>query len=336
MPGRALCPWPAPLWAAAVPVAPRGEGYAWGMPMRRRFLVPACLGVLYVVWGSTYLAQRIAVAGIPPLRMAALRFLISGGLLYGALRAAGAPPPTRAAWRAAVLSAVPLMVTGMGTAAVALSRVPSGLAALVFGSVPLWAALFDRLSGGRLRRMEVAGLGLGFAGVALVASHGALRAEPAGAALVVFAAASYALGCVATRRAPLSPGVMGTASQMLAGGAILAIASVVRGEPLALPGPRAAAALAYLIVLGSLVAYTAFGWLLKNARPTLATSYAYVNPVVALGLGVAFGGERPAPTDYAGLGLVLAAVALVGWAQRARSGEAPDPVGPASTPSPAR
>src|SRR5580700_9181556 len=145
---------------------------------RPRFLLPACLGVLYVVWGSTYLAQRVAVAGIPPLRMAAMRFLISGALLYAVLRVAGAPPPGRRAWAAAAASAVPLMVTGMGTAAIALTRVPSGLAALVFGTVPLWTALFDRLAGGRLRRLEVAGLCVGFAGVALVAARGALRADP--------------------------------------------------------------------------------------------------------------------------------------------------------------
>ncbi len=285
--------------------------------MRPRLLLPACLGVLYVVWGSTYLAQRVAVAGIPPLRMAAIRFLpLRIPPATPSSRLTGAPPPTRRAWTAAAASAAPLMLTGMGTAAIALTRVPSGLAALVFGTVPLWTALFDRLAGGRLRRLEIAGLALGFTGVALVASRGALRADPAGAALVVFAAASYALGCVATRRAPIAPGVMGPASQMLAGGALLAVASVVRGEPLSVPDARAVWALGYLIVLGTLLAYSAFGWLLKNTRPALATSYAYVNPVVALALGAALGGERFAPADYAGLGLVLGAVALVGWAQR--------------------
>ena len=295
---------------------PAGDRYPSGMSKQGRFLVPVCLGILYVVWGSTYLAQRIAVAEMPPLQMAALRFLISGALLFGGLRAAGVPAPSRRAWIAAAVSAVPLMVTGMGAAAVALTRVPSGLAALVFGSVPLWTALFERLAGGRLRRLEVAGLGLGFAGVVLVASRGALRAEPEGAALIVFAAASYALGCAVTRRAPIAPGVMGTASQMLAGGAILAVASLARGERLALPGARAAAALAYLIVLGSLLAYSAFGWLLKNARPTLATSYAYVNPVVAMALGAALGGERLDRVGGAGLALVLGAVALVSLSQR--------------------
>jgi len=286
--------------------------------MRRpRYTLPVCLGVLYLVWGSTYLAQRVAVAGFPPLRMASVRFLVAGGLLYAALRVKGVPRPTRGAWLAAAISALPMMGTGMGTAAVALTRVPSGLAALVFATVPLWTAVFDRLAGGRLRRMEAAGLALGFAGVALVASRGALHADPTGAALVVLAAASYALGCVATRRARLAPGVMGTASQMLVGGAILAVASAAKGEPLSAPSASAAWALLYLVVFGSLLAYSVFGWLLRNARPAIATSYAYVNPIVALALGAALGGERFAPADFAGLGLVLGAVALVGWAQRA-------------------
>ena len=291
------------------------------MQGRRTILLPLCLGVLYLVWGSTYLAQRIAVSGIPPLQMAAIRFLVSGAILYAALRATGAPRPTRRAWWAAAITATPLLVTGMGVAAIAIARVPSGLAALLFGAVPLWTALFDRLRGGRLVALEAAGLALGFGGVVLVASRGALRADPAGAALCAFAAASYALGCAATRRAKLAPGAMGTATQMLAGGAILAIASAARGEPIAMPSTRAALALAYLVLLGSMVAYSALGWLLRNTRPALATSYAYVNPIIALALGAALGGERFARADYAGLLLVLSAVALVGAAQRrAREG----------------
>ena len=120
------------------------------------------------------------------------------------------------------------------------------------------------------------------------------------------AAASYAFGCVSTRRAQLAPGVMGTASQMIVGGAMLAATSLARGEPFATPTPRAVWALAYLVVLGSLVAYSAFGWLLKNTRPALATSYAYVNPVVALALGAALGGERFAAADFAGLARLTA------------------------------
>jgi drug/metabolite transporter (DMT)-like permease len=299
------------------------------MKPRDRLLLPLCLGVLYVVWGSTYLAQRMAVASIPPLQMAAVRFLVSGSLLYVALRLRGVPPPDGKAWRAAVTSSLPLMGLGMGTAAVALQRVPSGLAALMFGTVPLWASLFDRLRGGRLRGLEVLGLAVGFTGVALVASRGALGTDPVGAVLLAFAAASYAFGCVATRRAPLAPGVMGTASQMLAGGLVLAVGSLVRGEGVGPVTARAAWALVYLVMFGSLLAYSAFGWLLKNARHALATSYAYVNPIIALALGATLGGEHFTRADGLGLVLVLGAVALVAWAQRSA---APLPSNPAIEP----
>ena len=127
---------------------------------RRTLLTLVSLAVLYTVWGSTYLAQRVAVSSFAPLQMAGLRFLVAGGLLYGFLRARGTPAPTSKEWRAVVLSAVPLLVTGMGAAAVGIKRVPSGLAALVFGSVPLWTSLIDRLWGGKLRRSEIAGLAI--------------------------------------------------------------------------------------------------------------------------------------------------------------------------------
>jgi drug/metabolite transporter (DMT)-like permease len=193
----------------------------------------------------------------------------------------------------------------------------------MFGAVPLWTAVFDRMRGGRLRGLEIAGLAVGFAGVALVASRGALRAEPLGAALVALAAASYAFGLVATRRVALAPGVMGTASQMLTGGAMLAALSLARGEPIALPPARAAWSLGYLVLLGSVAGYSALGWLLRNTRPALTTSYAYVNPIIALALGAALGGERFAGADYAGLVLVLAAVTLVGWASRSPRAASP-------------
>jgi drug/metabolite transporter (DMT)-like permease len=281
------------------------------LPRRNASTIALCLAVLYTVWGSTYLAQRIAVAGFPPLRMAGIRFTLAGGLLYAALRVRGAKAPQPRAWGAAALSAIPLLVLGMGGVAIAVQRVPSGLAALVFGSVPLWTALFDRLWGGRLGRAEIAGLFVGFLGVSLVSLRGALGADPSGAALLCASAASYALGCVLTRRLPLPPGITGTAVQMLSGGVMLLAASAIAGERASTPSRASLFALAYVIVLGSILAYSAFGYLLRNARPALATSYAYVNPIVALGLGTLLGGEHVTRTDVAGLTLVLSAVGLV-------------------------
>lgn len=291
---------------------------------RRTLLTVLCLAVLYTVWGSTYLAQRVAISSFEPLQMMGLRFTVAGGLLFGVLRARGAKAPTAKEWRAVVLSAFPLLVTGMGTAAVGLKRVPSGLAALMFASVPLWTSLFDWLWGGRLRRAEVIGLAVGFAGVAVVSLRGGLSADPIGAVLLLGAAASYSLGSVGTRRLGLPRGILGTAAQMWTGGVVLMVASVAFGERFRVPTPSAVGALVYVIVLGSLVAYVAFGYLLRTVRPALATSYAFVNPIVALGLGVALAGEHVSGADLLGLGLVLAAVGLVAFsARRASKAEAP-------------
>jgi drug/metabolite transporter (DMT)-like permease len=284
---------------------------------RRTLLIALSLAVLYTVWGSTYLAQRVAVSTFGPLQMAGLRFVVAGGLLYAVLRARGVPAPTRDERRAVVLSAIPLLVTGMGAAAVGIKRVPSGLAALVFGSVPLWTSLIDWLWGGKLRRAEVVGLAVGFAGVALVSVRGGLAADPLGALILLGAAASYALGCVGTRRLGIPRGILGTAAQMLFGGVALLAGSVVRGEPFVAPTARSLGALVYLVVLGSLLAYVAFGYLLRTVRPALATSYAFVNPIVALALGAALAGERFTTADVLGLGLVLAAVSLVALGHRA-------------------
>lgn len=281
---------------------------------RSTFLAALCLAILYTVWGSTYLAQRVAIESFAPLQMAGLRFLAAGALLFAVLRARRIPAPTAREWRAVALSATPLLVTGMGAAAVGIQRVPSGLAALVFGAVPLWTSLFDWLCGGVLRRVEALGLAVGLAGVAVVSLRGGLSADPVGALVLLGATASYALGCVATRRLPLPRGMMATAAQMAFGGVALVILSFASGDRLVVPSPRATFALVYLVVLGSLVAYVAFGWLLRNVRPALATSYAFVNPIVALALGAALAGERVGPADLAGLALVLSAVALIALA----------------------
>ena len=297
------------------------------LPERRRTLLTvASLAVLYTVWGSTYLAQRVAVTTFAPLQMAGLRFVVAGGVLVAFLRARGAPMPTAPQWRAVVLSAIPLLVTGMGSAAVGIKRVPSGLAALMFGSVPLWTSLIDRLWGGRLRRSESLGLAVGFAGVALVSLRGGLAADPTGALILLGAAASYALGCVATRRLGLPPGIMGTAAQMLTGGVILTAVSLASGEPFVAPSLRSAGSLAYLVLFGSLLAYVAFGYLLRNVRPALATSYAFVNPIVALALGASLANERFTTADVLGLVLVLAAVGLVALGVRRRAPEPRAPV----------
>jgi drug/metabolite transporter (DMT)-like permease len=281
-------------------------------------MIAACLAVTYFVGSSAFLAQRIATTGFPPLRMVGIRFFVAGSLLYATLRVRGAPAPSARQWGAAALSAIPLLTLGIGGIAVAVHRVPSGLCALIFGSVPLWTAIFDRFWGGRLARVELAGLALGTLGVGLVSARGALRADSTAGSVLLVAAASHALGFVLTRRLPIPRGSLGTAAQMVSGGAVLLAASVLGGEVMTTPSRPAVLALVYLVVFSSMLVYSALGYLIRNARPALTTSHAYVNPVVALGLGVTLGGERVTHADLVGLCLVITAVALVALGSRRR------------------
>ena len=280
--------------------------------VRPRTVTLGCLVVLYLVWGSTYLAIRIAVQSFAPLQMAAIRFMIAGALLYAFLRARGAPSPTWREWRSCAAIGVLMMAIGLGGVSIVVKHVSSGVAALVFGSVPLWTALFGRLFGQRLRAREALGMVLGLTGVLLVATRGGLRGAPLAAAILCASAASYSLGCALARRVPQPRGAMSTAAQMLVAGAVLTIASLARGESIATDLTiRSIAALAHLIALGSIVAYSALNHLLRTERASVATSYAFVNPVVALGLGAAFEGERVTGADWIGVGMVIAAVAVV-------------------------
>jgi drug/metabolite transporter (DMT)-like permease len=277
-------------------------------------LVVAALLALYVIWGSTYFGIRVALQGYPPMLMAGVRFLIAGGLLYGVLRLRGTPRPTWAQWQRG--GAVGLMLVGVGNGGVVFAQqwVASSLAAVMVASMPLFAALFSGLWGRWPRAREWAGLALGTTGVVLLNLEGELRASPLGAVLLVLAPATWALGSVWSRQPnPHMPrGLVASAMQMLVGGAAMLLLGLMRGEQLpGAPGLKPTLAVVYLIVFGSLVAYSAYGFLLRHVRATLATSYAYVNPVVALAIGTGLGGERVGLAGLLGTGIILAGVALV-------------------------
>ncbi|OLE62941.1 MAG: drug/metabolite exporter YedA, partial [Deltaproteobacteria bacterium 13_1_20CM_2_69_21] len=260
-----------------------------------RTRVLLALGSLYVIWGSTFLAIRIALQGYPPLMLAGLRFVIAGAVTYAFVRARGAPPPTRTEWRSSLIVGS-LLVCANACVVIAEQWVSSGVAAVAIASVPLWVALVAGLFGRWPSRGEWAGLAIGLAGVAILQTGGDLRASPAGAAVLTVSCASWALGSIWSRRLPLPKGLMASAAQMLAGGMVLLLFAVLHGERVsAVPTARATLALAYLIVAGSIVGYSAYQYLLSRVRPTLAASYAYVNPVVAVGLGAAVAGESVAP-----------------------------------------
>ncbi|MHA7634275.1 drug/metabolite exporter YedA [Corallococcus sp. M7] len=286
------------------------------VPHRGRLLFS--LFALYVIWGSTYLAMRFALTGFPPFRMAGMRFLLAGGVLFAGLRLRGQPGPGLRQWGAGVVTGFLLLVLGNGGIAVAQNLgVPSGVAALVVGSMPLWAAIFGAAFGQRPGRAELAGLVLGFAGVALLNLGGDMSGGGVAALAVVVAPAAWAFGSVWSRRLPMPAGLMTPATQMLSAGVMMMALSFVLGERMAdtVP-PRAMVSFVYLVVFGSLVAFSAYAYLLKHARPALATSYAYVNPAVAVLLGVVFAGETLGPMTWGAMSAILVAVMLLARGKR--------------------
>jgi drug/metabolite transporter (DMT)-like permease len=277
-----------------------------------RWLIGLALLALYLIWGSTYLAMRFAIESFPPFLMAGLRFLVAGGGLYAYLRWRGTPAPTGRQWAACGAVGALLLLGGNGAVAYAEQTVASGIAALVVATVPLWTLLFAALWKKYPTRREVVGVVIGFAGIVVLNLDGNLRASPAGAVILLLASASWAFGSVWSWRLPLPGGMMTSAAQMLGGGFALMAVSFAFGERLeAVPSLKAAAALAYLVVFGSFVAFSAYLYLLHSVRPAVATSYAYVNPPIAVLLGVGLAGEHLSSQEMVGMGVILAGVVLV-------------------------
>ncbi|AXO89973.1 drug/metabolite exporter YedA [Pseudomonas parafulva] len=293
------------------------------MPASRRFpwLLLGAFTALYLVWGSTYLAIRIGVESWPPMLMAGVRFVIAGSLLYGFLRWRGVPAPTWPQWRSA--GAIGFLLLSCGNGGVTLAEhagVASGVAALAVATVPLFTLLFGLWFGHRNSRLEWAGILLGLGGIALLNLGSNLQASPMGAALLIFAAAAWAFGSVWSKTLPLPQGAMASAAEMLVGGGALLLGSVLSGERLTqMPSAAGWGALAYLVVFGSIVAFSSYMYLLKHVRPAAATSYAYVNPVVAVLLGIAFAGERIGAEEALAMGVIVGAVVLIGLPQWRRA-----------------
>ncbi len=278
-----------------------------------RALLVFCLFALYVIWGSTYLAVHWALqGGLPPFLMASVRFLTAGLILYTALRVRGAPNPTARQWAGGAVLGVLLLLLGNGAVVFSQQWVSSGVVALVVGSVPLWAALFSGLSGQWPGRAERWGLAIGFCGLIVLNMGSALRGNVWAMLALLVGPMSWALGSVISRRLPLAGGLMASATQMLTGGVFFGLVSLVRGEHLtAVPSAKALLSLGYLIVFGSLVAFSAYGYLLRHTRPALAMSYAYVNPMVAVLLGVVFAGESLSLSGFVAMGTILGSVVLI-------------------------
>ncbi|HEY5159150.1 MAG TPA: EamA family transporter [Anaerolineales bacterium] len=263
----------------------------------------AALLVVYIFWGSTYLAIRYAVETIPPFLMAGTRFLIAGSLLYGWRRLEGDTGPTRKQWAAAALIGVLLLFGGNGMLSWAEQLVPSGVAALLIGAVPLWMTLIEALRPGGVRPNLLGGIGLvvGFGGIVLLVSPSLSSGSktdlpPLGIAILMVAALSWSLGSIYSRHADLpSSSLVGTGMEMLAGGVACYLAGTLVGEwksvVLSDITVRSWLGLVFLIVFGSMLTYSAYTWLLRAAPVSLVSTYAYVNPLVAILLGSLFAQE---------------------------------------------
>ena len=291
-------------------------------PAPSRFSVAAAFAGVWFIWGSTYLAIAWVLETLPPFLSAGIRFLFAGGLLLGWCALRGHAMPTRNQWGVAVLTGGLLFLGGNGGVVWAEQHLASGLVALIVASVPAWMVLFEWLQPGGTRptRLTVAGLILGFAGVAILVAPRADDAPRSGFAafaglIVVGGSACWALGSILSRRGGLPPSpLVGSASQMIGGGACLAIVGSSAGEWPALAAAdvsaRSTMAFAYLIVAGSLIAFSCYAWLLRVSTAAKVSTYAYVNPVVAVALGT-LAGEALHPRIFLAGALIIAGVVAI-------------------------
>jgi drug/metabolite transporter (DMT)-like permease len=285
-------------------------------------LVIVAFAAVYVIWGSTYLGIRLAIDSIPPLLMAGCRFVLAGLILYGVMRLRGAAKPAVSQWKSAAIIGGLLLLVGNGGVSWAQQTVPSGIAALVVAAVPLWIMLVDwlRPQGSRPKTIVWLGLAAGFAGVALIVAGknqlGNRLVDPAGAAALVLATVAWAFGSVYSRHArKCESALLAVAMQMIAGGALQLIAGVALGETnrlnFAQITPTSAWAFVYLTLIGSLVGFTAYVWLLQVSTPARVSTYAYVNPLIAVFLGHLVLHEAVPKTVALAGALILAAVVLI-------------------------
>jgi drug/metabolite transporter (DMT)-like permease len=284
---------------------------------RERLLIGAALLAVYLVWGSTYFAIKIGLETLPPFALSSIRFWLAGIALFAFLRWRGFELPTARQARNSAFMGTLLLGGGNGFVCFAQQSVSSGLAAVAVASMPLFAAMFAGMYGNWPSRRDALGLAVGFAGVVVLNTGAEFLASPLGAAALIAAPVMWAFGSVWSRRQDLPNVWMSTAVQMLAGGAVLTLMSLAAGETWP---PRAtaqgAAVIAYLAVFGSLVGFTAYVYLLQTVRPALATSYAYVNPPIAIAIGVLFAGEVLTAHEVIAAAIILAGVAIILTAKR--------------------
>ncbi|MFT3926423.1 MAG: drug/metabolite exporter YedA [Myxococcales bacterium] len=269
------------------------------------------LAAVYLIWSSTYLALRFMVADLPPLLTSGLRYLLAGLLLYTFLRVRGAAAPTRRQWLLSAITGNLMFFVGNGFVAIAAREVPSGVTAMAVASMPLFLAAMEALLGQRPTRLQGLGLGLGMLGVVWM-NAGELSVTPGAGVLLMLAPVGWATGSLLVRRVALPTGPMAAAAQMIAGGTVMGLYGYGAGERIvAMPSTSSLLAVVYLVIFGSIVGFSACMHLLRNTSASLATSYAYVNPVLAVALGALVAGERVQPAVLLAGALVVAGVAVL-------------------------
>lgn len=286
-------------------------------------LVIAAFAAVYIIWGSTYLAIRFAVATLPPFLLAGVRFTVAGTILSAFALARGAERPTKANWKAAAIVGLLLFPAGNGVVVWSETRIDSGLAALLVATEPLWIVLLVWARGGhraRPRALAIAGIVAGFLGLIVLVGPSSLAGaggvDLTAAVALVGASCSWALGSVYAMRAPLPRApLLAAGLEMVAGGAALVLIALLTGEvshlaPSAISA-RSLIALGYLIVFGSLIGFTAYSWLVGTVSPARLSTYAYVNPVIAVFLGWAIAGEAITWRIAIAAGIIVGAVVLI-------------------------
>ena len=288
-------------------------GTAATQPLRLPPLILLCLAATWLIWGSTYLAIKYALVSFPPFFQMGTRFLLAGVLLLAWMRWRGRAWPDRREWRNALIVGSLMLGGGMGGTAYAELSVGSGLVVAFIAVVPLMIAGLNALWGVMPGRFESIGILVGLGGVLMLTQGAGFQASPIGLAAISIACVTWSLGSVlCQRRLPLAGGAMGFASEMVCGGAVLLALSLAAGErPGWPPQPLAAASWLYLVVFGSLIAFNAYMLLLARASAGLASSYTFVNPVIAMLLGVAVAGEVVTGCEWVAAGVVLIGVLLM-------------------------
>lgn len=281
-----------------------------------RWTLGACLLIVYVVWGTTYFAIKVAIEGFAPFFLVGTRFVVAGALLLGWQALRGAPAPTAKQWGGAALVGFLLLVVGNGAVSVAEHWVSSGATVALISVMPLATALWSGAFGQWPRRAEWIAIVIGAAGAAIMLMGRDLQASGIGTLLILFGTASWSLGTVLSRKLDIPHGPTGFGAEMLTAGVMGLTISAALGEHWVVPHvPRVWWAWGYLVVFGSLIAFSAYRFVVERVSPTLAATYAYVNPPVALAVGWWLGQETFSVNVLLGLPVVLTAVALHAWIQ---------------------